>query len=117
MKESTKGALLSFLVYPGLGQLVLGFKSSGVFFAVLATFCLLVIVYRLTMRIYQALDPMISLLANNSLSLSKTIEILNQSSYSSWRVEGLSLAFLMFCWIAAGLHAVLAGGRIDRKKG
>ena len=112
MKESTKGALLSFLVYPGLGQLVLGFKSSGVLFAALSTGCLLLISYRLTMRIYQALDPIISLLANNSLSLSKAVEILNQSSYSSWRVEGFSLGALLLCWVAAGLHAYFAGGRI-----
>ena len=113
MKKSTQGALLSFLVYPGLGQLVLGLKSSGVAFAVLSTIGLLVIVYRLTMRIYQAADPLISLLANHSLSLSRAVDILNQSSYSSWRVEGLSLLCLALCWIAAGMHASFAGGRTE----
>ena len=113
MKESIKGALLSFLVYPGMGQLVLGLKSSGVFFAVLSSIGLLFIVYRLTMRLYQSIDPIISLLANNSLSLNKAVEIIKQSSYSSWRTEGFSLIFLIFCWIAAGLHAYFAGGRIE----
>jgi hypothetical protein len=117
MKESTKGALLSFLVYPGLGQLVLGFKSSGVLFAVLSTTSLLVIIYRLTLRIYQAIDPILSSLANNTLSLSKIIEIINQSSYDSWRVESLSLIFLVACWITAGVHAYLVGRKMDRKTG
>ena len=114
MKESTKGALLSFLIYPGLGQLVLGFKSSGVLFAVLSTTGLLVIIYRFTLRIFHAIDPILSSLANNTLSLSKIIEIVNESSYDSWRVESISLVFLVLCWIAAGVHAHLAGGRIDR---
>lgn len=112
MKESTKGALLSFLVYPGVGQLVLGLKSSGVFFTVLSSISLLVIVYRLTMRVHQAMDPIIALLANNSFSLGKVVELFSQSAYSSWRTEGFSLIFLIFCWIAAGLHAYFAGGRI-----
>jgi len=117
MKESTKGALLSFLIYPGLGQLVLGFKSSGVLFAVLSTTGLLVIIYRFTLRIFHAIDPILSSLANNTLSLSKIIEIVNESSYDSWRVESISLVFLFLCWIAAGVHAHLAGGRIDREDG
>ena len=36
MKESTKGALLSFLVYPGLGQLVQGRIFAALFYFVLA---------------------------------------------------------------------------------
>lgn len=113
MKESTKGALLSFLVYPGLGQLVLGLKSSGIFFAVFSSISLLVVVYRLTMRGYQAIDPMLSLLADNSLSLSKAVDIFNQSSYPNWRVESISLLFLVICWIASGLHAFYAGSRTE----
>ena len=114
MKESTKGVLLSALVYPGLGQLVLGSRLSGVLFAALSTAALLVIIYRFTIRIFHAIDPVLSSLANNTLSLSKIIEIVNQSSYDSWRVESLSLIFLVSCWIAAGVHAYFAGQRIDK---
>ena len=117
MKESTKGALLSFLVYPGLGQLVLGLKISGVLFAVLATAGLLVVIYRITVRIFHALDPILSSLADNSLIWSKFIEIVSRSPYDSWRVEGISLVFLLLCWMAAGVHAYLAGQKIDRMAG
>ena len=117
MKESTKDALLSALVYPGLGQLVLGSKLSGAFFAVLTTAGLLVIIYRITVRIYHALDPLLSALAENTLNWSKLIEIVNLSPYDSWRVEAISLVFLLSCWVAAGVHAYLAGQKIDRMAG
>lgn len=114
MKESTKGALLSLLVYPGVGQLALGSRISGVLFAVLTTAGLLVIIFRITVRIFHALDPILSSLADNSLIWSKFIEIVSRSPYDSWQVEGISLVFLLLCWIAGGLHAYLAGQRIDK---
>jgi hypothetical protein len=113
MKESTKGALLSLLVYPGAGQLALGLRISGVLFAVLATAGLLVTIFRITLRIFHALDPILSSLADNSLNLSKFIEIVSRLPYDSWQVEGISLVLLLLCWIAAGLHAYLAGRRIS----
>lgn len=117
MKESTKGALLSFLVYPGLGQLVLGAKFSGILFAVFSTIALLVIIYRFTTRILHAIDPILSSLSSNALSLPKVIDLINQSSYDSWRVETLSLIFLVSCWIAAGVQAYFVGRMVDRETG
>ena len=114
MKESTKGVLLSALVYPGLGQLALGLKLSGALFAVLTTAGLLVVIYRLTIRIYHALDPILSSLADNTLNWRKLIEIVNLSPYHSWGIEGISLVFLLSCWIVAAVHAYLAGQKIDR---
>ena len=114
MKESTKGALLSLLVYPGVGQLALGLRISGVLFAVLATAGLLVIIFRITVRIFHAFDPILSSLADNSLIWSKFLEIVSRSPYYSWQVEGISLVFLLLCWIAAGLHAYVAGREVDR---
>jgi hypothetical protein len=117
MKESTKGALLSALVYPGLGQMVLGLKFSAVLFAVSTTAGLLVIIYRLTIRIDQALAPVLSSLADNTLNWRKFIEIVSLSPYDSWRIEGISLALLLACWVAASVHAYLAGRKIDRMPG
>ena len=114
MNASTKGALLSLLVYPGVGQLALALRISGVLFAVLATAGLLVFMFRITVRIFHALDPILSSLADNSLNLSNFLEIVSRSPYDSWQVEGISLVFLLSCWIAAGLHAYLAGQRIDK---
>jgi hypothetical protein len=112
MKASTQGALLSLLVYPGVGQLSLGLKGSGMLFAGFATAGLLVVIFRITDRIFQALDPILSSLADNSLNWHAFFEIVSRSSYDSWKVEGISLLFLLLCWIAAGVHAYLAGRRM-----
>ena len=117
MKESVKGALLSALVYPGLGQLVLGSKMSGALFAVSATAGLLVVIYRLTVRIYHAIDPILVSLADNTLNWHKLCEFVNRPPYDNWQVEAISLVFLLSCWVAAGVHAYIAGLRIDRKDG
>jgi hypothetical protein len=114
MKASTKGALLSLLIYPGVGQLALGFKISGVLFAVLATAGLLVVLFRITVRVFHALDLILSSLAENTLHWSKLFQIVSRSPYDSWQVEGISLVCMLLCWIAAGLHAYLAGQRIDK---
>ena len=65
-------------------------------------------------RIFQALDPILSSLSDNSLNWHKFFEIVSRSSYDSWQVEGIGLLFLLFCWITAGVHAYLAGQRIDK---
>jgi hypothetical protein len=114
MKASTKGALLSFLVYPGAGQLALGLKISGVLFAVLATAGLLVIIYRVTVRMYYALDPILSAAANKVLQWNLFINIIRRGHYDSWQVEVLCLGFLLVCWMTAGVHAYFAGRRVDR---
>ena len=117
MKESTKGALLSALVYPGLGQLVLGLKFSGIVWAVLTTAGLLVIMYRITVRMFYALDPILSSAADKALQWSEFVNIIRHGHYDSWQVEGIGLIFLLVCWLAAGVHAYFAGRWVDNRSG
>jgi len=114
MKESTKGALLSALVYPGLGQLVLGAKFSGVLFAVLTTGGLLVIIYRITIRAYRALDQILPALTGDFGDLRKIFTILEQSTYPGWSGEIFCLTFVFICWGASIIHAYWVGCRLDR---
>ena len=114
MKESTKGALLSLLVYPGLGQLLMGLKISGGFFAGMTTAGLLVIMYRITVRMVHAIDPILSSAADKTLQWSEFLRIIRHGPYGSWQVEGIGLIFLLLCWVVAGIHAYVVGRRIDR---
>ena len=117
MKESTKGALLSLLVYPGVGQLLLGVKISGALFAVLTTAGLLVIMYRITVRMFYAFDQLLSSSAGKAMDWSQFINMVRHGRYDGWQLEGACLIFLLACWIAAAVHAYFAGRRIDRKSG
>ena len=114
MKESIKGALLSALVYPGLGQLILGAKFKGISFAVLTTAGLLVIIYRMTIRIYRALDLILPALTGNFGDLPKILTILDQSTYPDWSGEIISLIVVVICWGASIIHAYWLGCRLDR---
>lgn len=114
MKESTQGALLSALVYPGLGQLVLGAKVSGVFFAALTTTGLMVILYRLTIRVYRALDQILPALTGKFEDLRNILAMVDQSTYPNWTVEIISLILIFVCWGASIVHAYWAGRRLDR---
>ena len=113
MKESTKGALLSLLVYPGLGQLLMGLKTSGILFAGMTTVGLLVIMYRITVRMVHAVDPILFSAADKTLHWSEFVRIIRHGHYVSWQVEGICLIFLVLCWVAAGIHAYFEGRRID----
>ncbi len=114
MKESTKGALLSLLVYPGLGQLLMGLKISGILFAGMTTAGLLVIIYRITLRMFHAIDPILSSAADKTLQWAEFINIVRRGPYENWQVEGICLIILLGCWMIAGVHAYFAGRRIDR---
>ena len=114
MKESTKGALLSALVYPGAGQLVLGAKISGVLFAAITTAGLLAVVYRLTIRINQAFDQILPALTGDFGDLRKSFLILDQSAYSCWSGEIFSLIGAFICWCVSIIHAYWVGCQLDR---
>lgn len=115
MKASTKGVFLSALVYPGLGQLVLGTIATGAVFIILTTAGLLVIIYRLTKRLYDAIDQILPMFVNGSPDIDRLVEIVSRSSYDNWRLEGICLLLVLCCWIVSIVHAVVIGQSIDRR--
>ena len=116
MKESSKGVILSALVYPGLGQLLLGSIFSGILFALFTTGALLVVIYRVTIRIYQAIDQISPLLDKESIEVKRIMDLISSSSSESWRIEAISFIFALSCWLISILHAYFLGRRLDRQK-
>ncbi len=115
MKESTKGVLLSGLVYPGLGQLIIGQVASGVLFILLTTAGVFVFIYRIIQRAVSGIDEILPLLANNELDINTIKELLSRDSAGGWRVETISLIGVASCWLAAIVHAYFAGKKIDQQ--
>ena len=115
MKESTRGVLLSGLIYPGLGQLVLRRTFSGVLFIFLTTAGLIVLIYSIIQRVARGIDEILPLLANNELDFNTLKELLSRHSAGGWGVETLSLIGIAGCWLAAIVHAYLVGKKFDSK--
>jgi hypothetical protein len=114
MKASTKAVLLSGLIYPGVGQIALRAVFSGVFFSILTTGALLVVLYRLTRRTYLAADQIVTALAAFKLSPSDLIDMLSRSAYNSWRIDGICVIIILCCWAGSAVHAFWLGQGIDR---
>lgn len=115
MKESVKGVILSGLVYPGVGQLVAGSVLTGAGFVSVTTAGLLIILYRLTQRIYHAIDQLLALLNGETPNIATFIQLISRSTYKNWRVESFCLILVMCCWLVSILHAYLIGRKRDRK--
>ena len=113
MKQSIKGAILSGLVYPGSGQLILGRIFAGVTFVILTSIGFCVLIFRIAKRVHRILDQVLPMLAKDDLDFSKIIDSMDQSSYSSWDVELISSALVIICWSSAIVHAYVVGKRID----
>ena len=116
MKESTRGALFSGLVFPGLGQLVLGRVFSGIFLMLLTTAGLFVLIYRIIQRAARGIDEILPLLANNELDFNTLKELLARESAGGWGAETISLIGLAGCWLAAIVHAYFVGKKTDSSR-
>ncbi|MGD9239147.1 MAG: hypothetical protein PVG69_03935 [Desulfobacterales bacterium] len=113
MRESIRGVLLSGLVCPGLGQLILRRVFSGVLFILLTTAGFSVFIYRMIQRAVRVIDEILPLLANNEPDVNTLNELLSRDSAGGWGAETISLIGVAGCWRAAIVHAYLAGKKID----
>ena len=115
MKNTTKGMLLSGLIYPGLGQLILGHIFSGIIFVLLATGGFSILLYRIIQRTARVIDQILPLLADKKMDVHTLIELLNRDFRGGWRLENISLIGIVGCWLVAIGHAYFVGKKIDRQ--
>jgi hypothetical protein len=113
MKASARGILLSGLVYPGLGQLILGRMISGIMLVLLATVTFIVLIYRVVERVYRVMDQILPLLADNALDVAALKELLGRDAAGGWGVEKICLIGFVGCWLTAVGHAYFVGRKID----
>lgn len=115
MKESTKGMLLSGLVYPGLGQLILGRVLWGIVFVFFATAGFIVLIYRIIQRSARVADQILPLLADDNIDLNSLKDLLGRNFTGGWGLENACLAVIVGCWLVAIVHAYYVGKKIDRQ--
>lgn len=101
MKQSIKGAILSGLVIPGLGQMVLGHIARGLAFAAVAVTCTVYLVAKTVDAVLQNLD---GLEPSDIERLAGTIEV----------GSGPVVWILLTCWVLGSVDAYRLGDRQDR---
>jgi TM2 domain-containing membrane protein YozV len=114
MKASTRGMLLSGLVYPGLGQMLLGHKLTGIMLILGTSAGLIVLTYRLVQRTYRIMEQAIPRLADEALDLQTLKDLVERCSAGGWGVEVICLIGITGCWLLAIVHAYFIGRKIDR---
>jgi hypothetical protein len=115
MNNSLKGAFLSGLILPGLGQIVLKHYKRG------ATIMLTVLVSQSVIVVKAVQDALAILekieLEGGAISMSTISNAASQVStnYSSLMFN-LALALMMFCWIIGVIDAYIIGKKKDIKE-
>jgi hypothetical protein len=114
MKSSLKGALLSGLVLPGLGQLWLKQYAKGAALIIAVSAAMALIVAKAARH---ALTILEQAEATGTVDM---VAIVNSASRASARPDDwqttVAMAVLVICWVAGVVDAYLAGKKLDRQQ-
>lgn len=115
MKKSVKGALLSGIIFPGLGQLWERHYLRGISLIVTVMACCAVVVMKATQQAYAILEK-----AESEGGAVDMVAILNAASRASATPDDLkttaALVVLVLCWLVGIVDAYLAGRKLDLGK-
>jgi hypothetical protein len=116
MKNSTKAALLSALVCPGLGQLKLRRYGRGIVFILVFLASLFIIVRDAVRQAFVILEKIDS--SDMQVDIHSIMNVASQSmTTSETTLLRISSAALVVTWIVSIVDAVLSGGNDGGKKG
>ena len=111
MNNSLKGALLSGLVYPGLGQVMLKYYKRGAVLMIAITVTLLAVLIKAVQQAFTILEKIES--EGGEIDMSTILSTATQASTTSDSlIFKLLLWLVIFCWIIGVVDAY----RIGRKK-
>jgi TM2 domain-containing membrane protein YozV len=116
MNNAIKGALLSGLVFPGLGQLVLRQYRRGAVIMLAVAISLSVIVVK-AIRIAQDILQNVELQADMIDMTAITDAATRESLQSGSITLNLLMIFIIVCWIAATADAYRIGRKLDNDRG
>ena len=112
MKNSLKGALLSGLVFPGLGQIVLKRYTRGVVLVLAVIAALVVMIVTAVQQAYAILE---SLETEGSVPDSETIRLAAEqaAAASDSRIIPAMALLIVICWIVGIIDAYRVGRQQD----
>ena len=113
MNRAIKGALLSGLVYPGLGQISLKYYLRGVAFLLAATLGLVAAVVqatRIALEIIENLD-----LGQGTMGVEQIFQASHQAVAEAHTGRfKIAMALILLSWVISTVDAYLLGRRLDR---
>jgi hypothetical protein len=114
MNNSIKGALLSGLVYPGLGQVVLKHYKRGIMLIFAASISLMVITVTAVQQALIILEKIES--ASGIIDMDRILDAVSQASNSSdSQIYNSMLALLILCWIIWIVDGYMIGKKIPHR--
>jgi hypothetical protein len=113
LSHAIKGALLSGLVYPGLGQMALKHHLRGLAFLLAATLGMVAAVVQATRIAFGILEDLD--LSPGAVGLEQIFQASHQAvaEASSGRFK-IALALILSAWVISTVDAYLLGRRLDR---
>ncbi len=108
MNNSLKGALLSGVVFPGLGQVILKHYKRGIALMLTVLVSLVVIVVRSVQQAFTILEKIAS--EGGAIDIST---ISNASTSSDSLISNLLLLLIILCWIISVVDAYRIGKKKD----
>jgi hypothetical protein len=115
MSKSLRAALLSGLVFPGLGQIVLKHYKRGVVLMLTVLVCLSVVVVKAVQQALTILDRIQS--GDGIVSMSKILTAAHQASgISDDYIINLVLLFIVLCWSIGIVDAYRIGKKWTRRE-
>jgi hypothetical protein len=108
MKKSLKAALLSGLVFPGAGQVYLGFRKRGWAFIFSTVLIFAYVVIHITVQAYREITAAV---AKGDVidipAIQQSVAAISDAATTA------AFALLVLLWIAAILDAYVAGERLE----
>ncbi len=112
MSNSLKAALLSGLVFPGIGQVVLKRYRRGVILMIIVLACLFIIVAKAVQQAFSILKQIE--LAGGTINVDAILNVATQSSTNSDSIVFNSILLLIIvCWILGVVDAYRIGKKRD----
>jgi len=112
MSNSLKAALLSGLVFPGIGQVVLKRYRRGVVLMLIVLACLFIIVAKAVQQAFSILKQIE--LAGGTINVDAILNVATQSSTNSDSLLFNSILLLIIvCWILGVVDAYRIGKKRD----
>ncbi len=115
MKNSVKGALLSALIFPGVGHLALKRYPRGIAFILTSTIAMIIIVAEAVKTAFAILEKIDT--SGEQITREVIVAATNQAIIppGSFTLNA-GLIFLSLCWIIGVIDAYRIGKSIDSQK-